>query len=358
MKGMRWLVAGCTVGAAAATALSLVNLRHLRRPDSSTSTDTISVLVPARDEAERIGPTLASLRGLEGVAEIIVLDDNSSDATAEMVEAAGLRVIRGTDEPPPGWLGKPWACQRLAEAASGDVLVFVDADVVLMPDAALSTAALLSGLDLVCPYPHQVVSGVLQNLVQPLLQWSWLSFLPLRLAEDTSHPMLSAGNGQLLAVRRDAYVRAGGHAAVKDQVLEDLALVRQFKRTGHRTGMADGTALADCRMYRDDQELIAGYTKSLHDAFGPGTVATLGALYLIPPTAALIAHDPWTRAIGVTGYAVAVAGRLAVAKRTQQSPAACAAHPLSITALLWLYARSVRAHRSGTITWRGRSITR
>ena len=70
---MRWLVAGCTVGAAAATALSLVNLRHLRRPDSSTSTDTISVLVPARDEAERIGPTLASLRGLEGVAEIIVL---------------------------------------------------------------------------------------------------------------------------------------------------------------------------------------------------------------------------------------------------------------------------------------------
>ncbi len=344
------------MGAAAATALSLVNLRHLRRPSSSADA-AISVLVPARDEAERIAPTLASLQGLEGVTEVIVLDDNSQDATAAMVESAGLRVIRGTDEPPPGWLGKPWACQRLADAATGDVLVFVDADVVLRSDAAVRTAGLLTDLDLVCPYPHQMVSGVLQNLVQPLLQWSWLSFLPLRLAENTLHPMLSAGNGQVLAVRRDAYFAAGGHAAVRDQVLEDLALVRQFKRTGHRAGMADGTQLARCRMYVDDGDLIAGYTKSLHDAFGPGTVGTLAAFYLLPPAAALFARDRRTRAMGVTGYLVAVAGRLAVAERTHQSLAACAAHPASIAALLWLYARSVRAHRRGTITWRGRSLT-
>jgi glycosyltransferase involved in cell wall biosynthesis len=314
------------------------------------------VLVPARDEAARIAPTLESLQHLEGVEEIIVLDDNSHDGTADMVEAAGLCVIRGTDEPPSGWLGKPWACQRLADAASGEVLLFVDADVVLRPDAAVRTAGLLTDLDLVCPYPHQEVQGALQHLVQPLLQWSWLSFLPLRLAENTSHPMLSAGNGQLLAVRREAYYRAGGHAAVKDEVLEDLALVRQFKRTGHRTGMADGTDVANCRMYASDSDLVAGYTKSLHDALGPGTVGTLAALYLIPPVAALIARDPRTRTLGIAGYAAAVTGRVAVARRTGQSMVACAAHPLSITALLWLYARSVRAHRRGTLTWRGRSL--
>ena len=355
MRPVRLLVAACAGAAATATALSLVNLRHLRRPDR-VGDARISVLVPARNEAGRIGPTLESLRRLEGVDEILVLDDNSQDGTAATVEAAGLSVIRGTDEPPPGWLGKPWACQRLAESARGEVLLFVDADVILRPDAATRTAALLTDLDLVCPYPHQVTSGFLQALVQPLLPWSWLSFLPLQLAERSSHPMLAAGNGQMLAVQRAAYFAAGGHASVRDQVLEDLALVRQFKRAGLRTAMADGTGLADCRMYADDRDLVAGYTKSLHDAFGPGTIATLTALYIAPPVAALVARDRWTRALGIMGYAVAVAGRLGVARRTRQPLAACAAHPLSIGTLVWLYARSVRAHRRGTITWRGRSL--
>ena len=324
MRPVRLLVAACAGAAATATALSLVNLRHLRRPDR-VGDARISVLVPARNEAGRIGPTLESLRRLEGVDEILVLDDNSQDGTAATVEAAGLSVIRGTDEPPPGWLGKPWACQRLAESARGEVLLFVDADVILRPDAATRTAALLTDLDLVCPYPHQVTSGFLQALVQPLLQWSWLSFLPLQLAERSSHPMLAAGNGQMLAVQRAAYFAAGGHASVRDQVLEDLALVRQFKRAGLRTAMADGTGLADCRMYADDRDLVAGYTKSLHDAFGPGTIATLTALYIAPPVAALVARDRWTRALGIMGYAVAVAGRLGVARRTRQPLAACAA---------------------------------
>lgn len=267
---------------AAASTLSLVNLRHLRRPVVRDTGARISVLVPARDEADRIGPTLASLRALTGVAQILVLDDHSSDDTAGLVQAAGLQVIRSTDEPPAGWLGKPWACQRLAEAATGDILVFIDADVELAPDAARAAASLLHELDLVCPYPRQVTTGVLQRLVQPLLQWSWLTFLPLAVAERSSHPALSAGNGQFVAVRRDAYFAAGGHAAVRGQVLEDLALVRRFKATGHRVAMADGTQIATCRMYSGQRDLIAGYTKSLHDAFGVPTVALLGLMYVLP----------------------------------------------------------------------------
>ncbi len=359
MRAVDWLVAGCAAGAAAATALSLVNLRHLRHASGTSQRPvnvSVSVLLPARNEEKRIAPTLEALRRLEGVEEIIVLDDNSDDSTADMAHAAGLRVIRSTDEPPDGWLGKPWACQRLADAASGDVLLFLDADVVLRPDAAVSVAELLDELDLVCPYPRQVLTGPLQHLVQPLLQWSWLTFLPLRLAENSAHPMLSAGNGQLLAVRRAAYFAAGGHAAVKDQVLEDLALVRQVKRAGYRAGMADGTELATCRMYADSRELVAGYTKSLHDAFGPGTIATLAALYLVPPLAAATTHDRRTRALGITGYTAAVIGRLAVARRTRQPMVACVAHPISIVALIWLYARSSRARARGTITWSGRAL--
>lgn len=350
------VVGAAAVGATAASILSLVNLRHLRRPGRPTTSPRISVLVPARDEADRIGPTLRSLQRLHGVAEILVLDDESSDGTADLVTAAGLHVIRGGGGPPPGWLGKPWACQRLAQAAHGEILIFLDADVQVQPQAARVAAGLLADLDLVCPYPHQQLRGLLQVLIQPLLQWSWLSFLPLRLAERSAHPLLSAGNGQFLAVRRDAYFAAGGHAAVRDQVLEDLALVRRFKATGHRVAMADGTDLAECRMYADDSELVDGYTKSLHDAFGPGTAALLGVLYLVPPLAALVARDPWTRRLGMAGYCAAVAGRIAVARRMRQPVWASALHPLSIIALLGIRQRSVRARRRGTITWRGRAI--
>ena len=226
MKRLLWAAAGLSLSA---TALSWLNLRHLRRPEGTTDA-RISVLLPARDEAERIGPTLRSLSAQQGVAQILVLDDNSSDATADLVRDAGLPLVGGTEEPPAGWLGKPWACQRLADAATGDVLVFVDADVELTPDAAMRTAALLRDVDLVCPYPRQIVYGPLQRLVQPLLQWSWLSFLPLRLAETSAHPLLSAANGQLLAVRREAYVAVGGHTAVRGEVLEDLALESGISR--------------------------------------------------------------------------------------------------------------------------------
>lgn len=340
---------------AAASALSLVNLRHLRRPEV-VGGGSISVLVPARDEADRIGPTLRSLQSQVGVSEVLVLDDNSRDTTADLVQAAGVGLIRGTAEPPADWLGKPWACQRLAEASHGDILVFIDADVELAPDAAARAAALLADLDLVCPYPRQITHGLLQRLVQPLLQWSWLTFLPLQIAERSRRPLLSAGNGQFLATRRDAYFEVGGHAAVRDEVLEDLALVRRYKAAGRRVAMADGTSIATCRMYASDRELVQGYTKSLHDAFGPGTVALLLVLYVVPPAVALTTRDRRTRTLALAAYAFAVAGRLAVARRTGQPPADALAHPASIVALTGLYARSVAARRRGAISWRGRPL--
>jgi len=354
-RALRAAVASATLLSAAATALSLVNLRHLRRPPTGGSSARISVLVPARDEANRIGPTLKSLRDLQGVTEVVVLDDNSSDGTADLVRAAGLRVIASSAEPPDGWLGKPWACQRLAEAATGEVLVFLDADVEVSPDAAIRAAAMLDDVDLVCPYPRQITSGWLQRLVQPLLQWSWLTFLPLAVAERSAHPLLSAGNGQFLAVRRAAYFDAGGHASVRAEVLEDLALVRRFKATGHTAAMADGTQIATCRMYSGGRDLVEGYTKSLHAAFGARTVALLAWMYLLP-AAAVISSDRRTRVLAATGYLAAVAGRVAVAVRTGQRPRDAVMHPLSIVTLVALWARSLYAERRGSIMWRGRPV--
>ena len=359
----RWaraLVATGSALAAAGAAHAAVNVVLLRRPDPAArpGPERVSLLIPMRDEATRATDCLAAALAQDGVAEVLVLDDGSTDGTADIARAAGARVLTGRPLPP-GWLGKAHACQQLADAADpdADVLVFLDADVRLEPGAIAATVALLGDRDLVCPYPRQVAGSAAERLVQPLLQWSWLTFLPLRLAERSPRPSLSAANGQLLAVRRATYDRAGGHAAVRADVVEDVALLRAVKRAGGRGGVADGTALADCRMYCGWAELRDGYTKSLWAAFGSpagaaGVAALLALGYLVPPLGALLGSKT-----GLAGYAAGVTGRVLTARRTGGLawPDALA-HPVSVAAFGWLTARSVHAHRAGTLAWKGRRL--
>jgi len=344
--------------AAALTVHTAVNARCLRVPTATRTSTSVSVLLPVRDEAARVAPCLRSLLAQTGVdLEIVVLDDSSSDGTADVVREVAqgdprLRLLTGRPLRP-GWLGKPHACAQLAEAAArtSDVLVFVDADVVLAPHAVAATVALLeqTGLDLLSPYPRQEAPGA-TRLVQPLLQWSWLTFLPLRLAERSPRPSLSAANGQLLAVRRTAYDRVGGHAAVHDEVVEDVALLRAIKRSGGTGGVCDGTDLATTRMYGTWRELADGYGKSLWTLPLPA-LALLLALYVAPPVAALRG----SRA-GALGYAAGVAGRVVAARRTGSSAAPALAHPVSVALLTGLAVRSRLARSRGTLTWKGRRL--
>jgi hypothetical protein len=321
-----------------------------------------------RDEAHRVEPCLRSLLAQRGVArlEVLAYDDGSSDGTAGVVRAVGgdrIRLLGGASTgPPDGWLGKPHACARLAAATSADVLVFVDADVVLAPDALAAALTLLDGFDLLTPYPRIVADGVGARLAQPLLQWSWLAFLPLRAMERSARPALAAAGGQFLVIRRTGYERAGGHAAVRDRVLEDMALARAVKRSGGRIALADGSRLATCRMYGSWRELVAGYTKSLWASFGsrPGAAAVvtaLGLLYVVPAAAALVG---WWRSVplglaGVAGYLFGVAGRAVAARATggRVWPDAFG-HPASVAIFGWLVARSYRRRRG--ITWKGRPV--
>lgn len=363
--------------AAAATtagllAHTLVNAWLLRRaPARRPPLRRVSVLIPARNEADRIGPCVrAALASDWGDLQVVVLDDRSTDGTARAVRlAAGddprIRVLTGA--PRPGdWLGKPWACAQMAEVADGDVLMFVDADVTLAPQAVARTVALLDdGLDLACPYPRQVAVGALGRLVQPLLQWSWLTFLPLRAAEVSGRPSLTAANGQIMACTAATYATVGGHGAVRHEVLEDIALARVCKMAGLRAGVADGTWLATCHMYRSDAEVVAGYTKSLWSAFGsPVGAAAVGAvlawLYVVPVVALVRAgfrRNHATARLAAMTYGMAVAGRVVAAVRTGGRASDTVAHPLSIGAMLWLTAHSVVGHRRGTLEWSGRPVS-
>lgn len=377
-RGVDATVAAAAVGAWIATAHTAYNLSILRTPSTHPPVvaERVSILVPARDEARRIGPCIEALLASKGLrdVEILVLDDGSTDATADVVRrcAAGdsrLTVIDGGSASlPAGWLGKTWACERLARAANGSVLVFVDADVVVAPHGIAASVTLLrqSRLDLVCPYPHQLADGVVPRLVQPLLQWSWATMLPLGAAESSPRESLVAANGQLLMVDTAVYLRSGGHDGVRHEVLDDVALLRAVKRAGGRGVVVDGTQVATCRMYDDTDALVEGYTKSLWSAFGSpagaaAVIALLTWLYVVPPVAVVTGPSTRTRAWGLAGYAAGVTGRALVARRTTPRTTDAhvtdaLAHPVSIAAFAALVTESWRRHHAGTTTWRGRPL--
>jgi len=358
--------------AVASLGLTLDNLRRLRAPDPTAvcEPERLAVLLPVRDEAAHVAGCLSALLAAADAwpepdrVRVLVLDDGSTDGTAALLSeyAADPRVevLTGTERPA-GWLGKPWACEQLGRAAlarGADVLVFVDADVRLAPWALTSSVALLrdSGLDLVCPYPRQVADGVLERLVQPLLQWSWMSTLPLGLAETSPRPSLVAANGQLLVVDAAAYATTGGHAAVAGEVVEDVALLRALKTVGGRGVVTEGSAVAVCRMYDGPRALREGYTKSLWAAFGSpaGAVGVTGLLVLAHVVPA-VAAATGSRA-GLVGWAASTLSRALVARRTRGRVADSVTHPVSVLAFGGLVAESLVAHRRGTLTWKGRPV--
>lgn len=373
------------VGLASTTAFALTahsawNIRKLRKAPRSKEIPPniraipVAVLVPARDEAAHIAACLTSLLAQDHHAfSIFVLDDDSRDQTRALIKSIAdndprVTLLTGTSSPPPGWLGKSWACHRLAEAAHAseptpEFFIFIDADVRMSAQAISRIVALmeLSGLDLASPYPGQVAETLAERLIQPLLQWSWLTTLPLGLAERSTRPSLTAANGQILAITSSAYRAISGHRGVRGEVLEDLALARAVKAAGKRASVTDGTDLATCRMYDGAQPLIQGYTKSLWAAFGSPLGATAAAValsyvYVLPPSAALIARDSRTRTLGFIGYAVAVAGRGLCARRTGGRTADAWTHPLSILALDGLICLSLHRRGQRTLTWKGRPI--
>ncbi len=347
-----------------ATAHLLVNRPRVPSADPPPVREPVSVLVPARDEAHRIAATIRGLLAQTRVddLEILVLDDGSTDGTAQVVRTAAggdprLRVLAGTTLPP-GWLGKPHACAQLAAAARG-LPVFVDADVVLAPHAIAAAVAVLrgAGFDLLSPWPRQLADGVLPRLVQPLQVWSWMATLPLRWAERSTRPAMLAACGQFLLVDAAALCAAGGFATVAGEVLDDMALARAVRRSGGRVGVANGAAIATCRMYADGPELVAGYGKSLWTAFGPppasvAVAAALAWVFVLPPLAALRGSPA-----GLIGYAAAVLGRAVAARRhgSRAWPDALA-HPASVAALLALLARSWQGHRRDRLSWKGRAV--
>jgi dolichol-phosphate mannosyltransferase len=256
--------------AAAQSAAGLVVLARLargrtRRPPlapGQAPTASISVVVPARDEAGRIGPCLAGLLADPDVLEVIVVDDESSDGTAALARGRGARVVAGRP-PPAGWVGKPWALQQGLEAARGDVVVSVDADTRPRPGLARALAAALADADLVTAGCRFVCDTAGERLLHPaMLATLVYRFGPSDVATQPG-PDRVVANGQCTAVRRELLLAAGGYARAARNMTDDAALARSLARAGWRVAFHDGADLIDVDMHDSAADVWQQWGRSL-----------------------------------------------------------------------------------------------
>jgi hypothetical protein len=348
--------------AALPLALALDNLRRYRTPAVCQGVPCISVLIPARNEEANIGAAVAAVLASQGVElELVVMDDGSTDATAEILAAIDdprLRVAQG-GVLPSGWSGKQHACAALARLARHELLVFVDADVRLAPDALGRMAGYMARHDvaLASGFPRQITRSWSETLLLPLIHFLLLGYLPIARMQVSASPGLGAGCGQLMIARANDYASVGGHGAIRASLHDGLMLPRAFRRMGLMTGLFDASGFAACRMYRNAAEVWEGLTKNATEGMakplalpiwsvilGGGAVLPLGLLLFAPSAEAALA------------LACGVALRLILAWRFRQSFLSAVLHPVGVAGLLVVqWAALLRAASGRPATWRGRA---
>ena len=342
--------------------LALGNLSLYRAPAPATGTPRVSVLIPARNEEANIADACACVLASTGVElELVVLDDASTDRTPEILRGIADPRLRVAAAPPlpPGWSGKQHACHVLGGLARHELLVFVDADVRLSPDALARMAGFMQRHDmgLASGFPRQVTITWSEQLLLPLIHFLLLGFLPMAAMVRSVSPGLGAGCGQLFIARRDAYMRAGGHAAIRASLHDGLMLPRAFRRARLMTGLFDAGGFAACRMYANAAQVWEGLCKNATEGMAkPGALPVwttiLGGGQVLPAVLMLAAPSgPAALALSAS-----IGLRLLLAVRFRQPLVSALLHPVGVLGLLAVQWWSLlRAARGGKATWRGRA---
>jgi len=344
--------------------------------EAPASGPRVSVLVPARDEELNIAECVSSLLAQDyGNFEVVVLDDHSSDGTwgelqRLMASSRGgrLRIVKG--EPlPEGWHGKAWACQQLAGQASGDLLLFTDADTRHRPDALRRAVAAMgsSRSDMLSLTPAQELGSFGEGLVVPLVYHILFSYLPIGQVRASRSPAFCYAIGQFILFRREAYLKIGGHRSVCRNIVEDVWLCKKVKRAGGSVAAFNGTDAVSCRMYRGFRDVWSGFSKNLFAGLGNsalGLFALMGMvvlLYLVPwgfIVAALLRGELslagfW---IPVAQVVLAVFSRMIISVKFRQPLWPGLLHALSQVVLILIALNSFRQTAiGGGPVWKGRN---
>ncbi len=337
-----------------------LSVRH--QPSADGDQPFVSVLIPARDEAAVIAATVrAWLAQTYANFELLILDDQSSDGTAETARqaAAGdlrLRLLPGAPLPE-GWKGKNWACHQLSQAARGEILLFTDAEVRWSPDAlsALLAEMSCSRADLLTVWPTQETRAWSERLVVPLMAFVIIGYLPVLAVHHIPWTVFAAAMGQCLAFRRAAYQQIGGHAAVRSALVEDMAFAYAVKRARLRLRAADGAGLISTRMYRNWAEVRDGFAKNILSGHGD----SLFFLFLSTLFHWSLFVFPWLWLFfeplqGGLLIALGVLTRALTAAVTRQRPLDALFLPVSVLLMTIVAARAVWWRFTGGPRWKGR----
>ena len=361
------LIALLFQGAAIYLALLVPKVEGGGDPAATGPLPTVSVIVAARNEEEDLGPALDSLLAQEYPGlEILVVDGRSTDRTREVARARGPRVKLVEEPPlPPGWVGKNWGCSLGAQAASGELLLFTDADVVHRPGSVRSAVLhlLREHADLVTLIPRTETRGVWERVVLPFhIQMVLTYFRAPRINRDTSRA--AAATGQFLLTTRSAYARVGGHAAVREFVLEDVRLAQLYRAAGLKLRIGWAPELLSTRMYRDRAEMFEGLLKNIHGteyrlARQVGFLVGLVGFFWLPlgllPFGLAVGSLPLV-AMGALLW-IALFGKHVGFTRAVKVPAGYGLlFPVAVGYYVLLVAASIRRGESDApIEWKGRS---
>ena len=335
----------------------------------------VSIVIPARDEEGRIERAVTShLSQNYPDFEVIAVDDRSGDRTGEILARLArddrrLTVVAGSD-PPAGWLGKPHALHQGARAASGELLLFADADVVYDPRTLGELVALLEGgrLDFVALLPRFEAEGFWESVLMPFVPGAYFGGIGF-LANLDRPRWVAAGAGAGNLIRRSVYASVGGHAALKDSVVDDVRLALKTKRAGFRARAVRAEDRVSVRMYRGLAGVVNGFTKNIAytmngflGALLLALTAALTVLWIVPPLALAagllgVPVEPRDALLAAAAFALVVAARLFTAAALGDAAWPAITHP--IMAAIWgfiicrsLYQRFIRRR----LVWRGREF--
>jgi glycosyltransferase involved in cell wall biosynthesis len=327
----------------------------------------ITAIVPARDEEKVIAACVRSLACQPEIAEILVVNDQSRDATADILrqliaEVPHLRLLE-TQEVPPGWVGKNNAVWIGAAHAHGTWLLFTDADAELAPHAVTRALEVAheTGAALVSFSPEQVTGTWYEKSLIPFVYCRLAKHFSFEAVNDPASPA-AAANGQFLMIRRHAYDAIGGHASVAGEVLEDVALAKRAKAAGYRLWFGSGKGVVRARMYRSFDAMWEGWKKNLYLLTGARPRAVYRELFAVVPWIPFL-----LLVIGIKlPLALIAAWGLLMARhasygRELTSNQFRPSYILYYVPAVWLYAgvlwASYRAHVSGKVEWKGRQVS-
>ena len=359
-------------------ALNLIlNLRAIKSPRSDSKVPQpapfVSVLIPARNEEENIRTCLESLQKQDYPnLEILVLDDNSTDATAEIVSQLAasdsrVRLMPG-EGLPEGWAGKPFACYQLAQEAAGSWLLFVDADTTHAPHMlrTLLASALEHNASLLSGFPRQLANSLPQKITIPLMYFIIMSWIPLWWLQHSKKPEPLLAIGQFLLFYKEEYWRIGGHKAVRSRIIEDVWLGVEMTRHGGRHVVVNLASVVSCNMYRDVGTMWEGFLKWMYSVVSLSPVALVGLmaagyLFFLAPfywlwhEFVILDSPTYWRLLVASQVAIIIAMRWLVDKRFKEPVISAFLHPVGFSFLLAcaVYAACLKAVGAG-VRWKNR----